>query len=234
MLDFSRYFENPFDDVRIIDARLLNFIDDHIERLKARNADGEFDALIAELTARRDALRADQVTEDVARSRRIGKTSSVDALVVLFKEDVRRHEGTLRGLFEEDSETYLSFFPQGLSEYTAISRPEAPVLFARWRDLTAGLAGLLPPALVTLFKEYATQYATVRQAQQQEQGQVTAADTAALDARTRAELALVKGMHKIGERFPGQAEECAAFFNQSLLLPQTKKGGLPETDQPAG
>ena len=227
MLVFERYFENLFDDDRFIDARFINFLDDHLQRTKAQNDGGRHDALIATLQQVIAALRANQTTEDVARVRRIGKTYSLDALVALFKADVRQHEGTIKGLFTRESETYIEFFPQGLTEYDNLTRPETPTLVKRWQTLTAGHAASLPPAVVTLFSTYGTRYQTLREQQQTQQGMVDDAGQDGNDARTIAELAVVAGMHQIGALFPGQAARCASYYNQSLLLPQGQDQKTP-------
>lgn len=220
MLGMERYFDNPYDDDAITDARFINFLDDHRARVKAQNEGGRHDALLATLDTVIAALRANQTTGDVARVRRIGKTKSLDALVGLFKADVRQHEGTIKGLFKKESETYVEFFPEGLEEYNNINRTDTPTLLKRWETLTTSYAGSLPPTVVTLFGAYGAQYKTLRGQQQEKQGEVEKADTEGDDVRTTAELAVVGGMHHIGGLFPGQAERCAGYYNQSLLFPQ--------------
>ena len=216
----ERYFDNPYDDDDIIDERFINFLEDHLQRVKAQNEGGRHDALIAELEAAIPALRANQSAGDVARVRRIGKTRSLDGLVDLFKADVRQHEGTVKGLFKKDSDTYAEFFPEGLDEYDNITRTTTPTLIKRWETLTTDHAGSLPPTVVTLFGAYDTQYKTLRDQQQEQQGKLEKADTAGEDARTAAELVVVGGMHHIGGLFPGQAARCAGYYNRSLLFPQ--------------
>lgn len=220
MLGMERYFENPYDDDDITDERFINFLDDHFQRVKAQNEGGRHDALLAALALVIPALRANQSAGDVARVRRIGKTRSLDALVALFQADVRQHEGTIKGVFKKDSETYIEFFPEGLAAYNDITRTDTPTLLDRWRTLTNAHASNLPPAVVTLFGAYDTQYKTLRDQQQQQQGNLEKADTEGDDARTAAELAVVGGMHHIGGLFPGQAARCAGYYNRSLLFPQ--------------
>ena len=228
MLEIHRFFDNPYDDDAITDERFINFLDDHRQRVQAQNEGGRHDALLVALDAAIAALRANQTTQDVARVRRIGKTSSLDALVELFTADVRQHEGTIKGLFKKESETYIEFFPEGLEEYNNITRPATPTLLSRWKTLTTSHAANLPPAVVTLFGAYEAKYKTLRGQQQEQQGKVEEADTEGDDARTTAELAVVAGMHHIGGLFPGQAERCAGYYNQSLLFPQ----GTGEDDAP--
>lgn len=233
MLEMHRFFDNPYDDDTITDARFINFLDDHRQRVKAQNEGGRHNALLAALDAAIAALRATQTAGDVARVRRIGKTSSLDALVELFTADVRQHEGTIKGLFKKESETYIEFFPEGLEEYNNITRPNTPTLIKRWETLTSSHAGSLPPTVVTLFGAYEAQYKTLRGQQQEQQGIVAKAGTVGDDARTAAELAVVAGMHHIGGLFPGQAARCAGYYNQSLLLPQGPGGAAVPPPAPA-
>lgn len=224
MMEIGRYFANPYRDRNITDKRFFNYLGDHIQHLKANNEGGRHDAMLAKLEPLHAAMDADMSREDVSRVERIGKTRSVDQLVDLFEDDVRRYEGSVKSAFGLDSENYIKFFPAGQTEYNNITRTDAPTLFQRWDALTGKHKDDFAPAVVTLFSTYYDRYKTLREEQQKLQTNVEDADDDVTASRLAAELGMVESLHRIGAMFPGQEARCSSYFNTSLLMPRGGSG----------
>jgi hypothetical protein len=70
----------------------------------------------------------------------------------------------------------------------------------------------------TLLKSFKGLWANSRDDQEQQFGTVTDNRSERTVARTDSELALLTAVHTIAAKFPGSTEECAAFFDFSLLF----------------
>jgi hypothetical protein len=93
----------------------------------------------------------------------------------------------------------------------------------RMADQVQVHAQSLPPAIVNRFTDLRDAYRSSRDAQLEKAGAVSSRKTYTAESRRALELRLCANMHYIGYTYPGDAEKCTAFFDQSIINYNTRK-----------
>src|ERR1700690_397211 len=127
-----KFFDNIFESTKITDVRLNNFAGDSLNRLTAQNTGGDYTALITLLTPPYNAMQSIISSVDVALGIQRGKTLTLNEFIAFFKKTMSEQEGVIAnavGGFESPS--YLEFYPNGVTEYSAATKANLPVLVDR-------------------------------------------------------------------------------------------------------
>lgn len=224
MLSGDKFFGNPFDDVEITTTRLFDFGTDTLNKLtQANGAPAPYTDLINLLTPKLAAVGTELGDVDTSVNIRVGKTMTVDGVIAAFKTTMSEQEGVIAAaLGGKATPAFIEFYPQGVSEYRNGTKTAMPTLVSRVFDSAVKYATPLGATLTTLLKSYETSYNDARNAQQQQKGAVNDNRAERTDARIALELALTTTVHTIGAMFPGNVQQCMAFFSFNMLLPQTQ------------
>jgi hypothetical protein len=224
MLHPERLFENPFSDKRIINVRLANFANDCLNRLTNNNSGGSYTDLINLLTPTAQALDNELGQVATALSMQKSKTSTVNNVI----DDFRKRMSDLNGVIAHklggfDKPAFLEFYPQGITEYSKASKPKMPILMKRIKTAATAHAATLGADIATELQAFEPAFENARNSQQQTKGSVDENRSDRSAARRNVEEALVKIVHNIAERFPGNVQQCMSFFDFSLLNGKSRK-----------
>ena len=237
MIKAEKLFANLLAEAIITNTRLANFLQDTIARLTAQNVGDIYKEIIEKLTTHSAALRKDISDVDTGKTSLKGKTQTNDEVVILFHQTMKIKEGVIAdGVGGFDSEGYLDFYPNGLTEYSRATKTEMPTLVARIAKAADKHKAELSPILVALLISFEPNWNESRSTQQQEQGSLDDSRTVRAEDRHEAELAGTTAIHSIAALYPGQVKKCNSLFDFSLLFathkhkkPQTIEGTLAPT-----
>ncbi len=231
MIQPERLFENFFDDPKIIDVRLANFGSDCLNRLTEANVDDKFTPQINMLTPPLTQMKTELGEIAFALGQQKGKTQSVNGFIDTFGKRISALYGVIADkLGGEEQPAMQEFYPQGVTEYTRATKPRITVLLQRLKKAATDHAPALGIPLATELQDYEARWEIVRSGQQQKRGKVSENRTERTTARKDVEIALTRIIHNIADRYPGNVQQCMAFFDFTLLTAK-KKGKGDEDDE---
>lgn len=219
MINLQTLFVNFFNTDRISDDNLKKFAQDHIQRLTNNNGSGMFTTMLTDTNNAYTSYFGKITDKDLAFAVQQSLTLSADNLMETFKSSVSQKEGLIRSTYGKDSPVYQEFFPLGLSEYGQATKANIETLMTRMvNSATAHIADLGLP-FKTLFADIKNNYIAARTAQLAKISQVSTTRTDTHTTRDVIEVQLCKNLHFIGFTFPGNADRCMDFFDQSIIRP---------------
>jgi hypothetical protein len=195
------------------------FTQDHIQRITANNGGGLFTTLLNETVTAYTAYFGNITEEDLAFAVQQSLTMSADNLIKTFKDTTSQKEGIIKATYGKGSPTYQEFFPLGLTEYSNATKANVETLMTRMVSaITVHVADLGLP-LKNLFADIKSNYITARNLQLAKIGEVSSEKTQVRSTRDVIEVQLCKNLHFIGYTYPGNADRCMDFFDQSIIRP---------------
>ena len=224
IINLRTVFKNHFDTRAISDDDLKKFTEDHLARITA-NDPGTFTGIIASVGATYAAYFGAITNEDTDRAVQQSLTIRVDMAAEAFKDFVSRREGAVRDAFGEGGPEYQEFFPNGKSEYTRADRANIEQLMARFADAAAIHAAALPTGFAAQVAALRTTYMGYRTDQLGKKGKVGDAISTSATTRDALEVALTASLHFVAYTYPGDVDQCMAFFDQSFLRDEATGGG---------
>lgn len=220
----EKIFDNFFEDRKIISVRLAGFANDCLNRIIQANENNGYDALIALLSPACQALNAELGDVATALSLQKSKTITVDQFINQFKDRMRELEvGIAYKLGGRNKPAFAEFYPKGKTEYNKATKTNIAVLLDRLYDITVDHSAVLGQDITTELQGWKAQYEQVRNNHQQAKGTVDTNRSQRTTARKQVEEALIKIIHNIGERYPGNVQQCMGLFDFSLLEGRSKK-----------
>ena len=233
MMQPTKLFDNFFDAETITSTRLANFANDCLNRLTANNAGKTFDTLIGKLTPALTALHEELGEVDTTLNQRKGKTLTVDTFIEEFKNTMRNlYSGIAYKLGGEKTPGFLEFYPNGKSEYTNANKTELPTLLARITAATNSHKAVLDKDITDQLISLESNWNSSRNSQQQAKANVSDNLTDRTAARQSVENALLVVVHTIAANYPGNVQQCLAFFDFTMLEAKGKSSTTQPTPTP--
>jgi hypothetical protein len=217
MLAPEKLFENFLADRKITSPRLANFGTDCLTRLTTANTTGEYTPLIATLTPLVATFNQELGDLDTTKAQQKGRTQTLQQQMAAFKKTMSAKRGVIADALGADSEAYLEFYPQGMSEYSNATIAQMPVLVKRINTAATAHAAALSPALVATLQGFENTWFATRTEQVRVKHMVSDNRSERSAARTSLETALLVTLFTIAAKFPGNAQECLTFFDFGLL-----------------
>jgi len=216
---FDAFFSDLFDKNNIIDSRFQVFLRNLIAALINNNPDEAFNTVITDLTAVYTTYFGNFETKNVNIAERMGKTRNLDTISMLFVNAVRSKYSTIEAVFAKGTPTYLEFFPNGLTEFSNISRANILTLSHRMAvkatQYKSQLGGL---PFANIFTGFETNITAAIGVQNTGKAVVKTITGEVLNNRAPVEDQAMKAMYLVGAKFwPNQAA-CRSFFDFSLLF----------------
>jgi len=217
MIIFESIFKNQFDTERISDDSFKKFVEDHIQRLIAKNGLGTFTTAITDTTNAYTSYFGNMSSEDIALAVQQSLTQTNDNILESFKDTVSQKEGFIRSFYNVNTPTYQEFFPHGITEYRQANKANAETLMTRMKAAsTVHVADLAAP-FVAIWTAFLTNWTASRSAQLLKIGEVDSTKTMTADTRNAFETQLMKNLFFVGFTFPGNVTACMDFFKQDII-----------------
>lgn len=219
MIQPIRLFANFFEDEAIINYRITNFGDNAVVRLTNANTSNQYDAIIADITAKSTALRNSlgQLLTDIAEQK--GATYSVDQVMEAFLNQVSYKRGMVRDLYRTNEAAYLAFYPQGMKDYKEANKANVLALMQRYSNAATAHAADFDPAFVALFNGFPSAFTSAQNAQTGEKADVSSGRSVIDTQRQELNVALYRAVHFAAYYVNGDWENFSELFEFSRLFP---------------
>ena len=212
-------FGNIFEDERITPTYLARFTDDTIAKLIQNNSTKVYDSVIIPLQTALAPLRSELGQVDVTLNTQIGKTATVDGFIEDFTDYMRDNYIFIAAALGGDkTPAFKEFYPKGKTEYTTITKTKLPTIMERLKTVAVAYKTPLGAAISAQLQGFQTSWTTVRGNQLQQKAALKTNRSDRTTARRTVEIELLKTIHFIGNKFPGDAEQCMVFFDFNLLF----------------
>ena len=230
MRKHESYFEIPYEDERITDDRITDFVTDHIAKLEANNADHVFDTVIAETMAVFTQFNSKKVSKSETRAEQAASTITVDEYQKQYVELVRRTVGRVSSTYLKGTAVYKEFFPKPLTYYT---NPRRPLIGEQIDHFITRLVAHpeLGHDLHDAFTALKVSFGEARHAQESHKGSVKALIVGASEERKALNLQLFDNLLTIAKRYKGKPEYLKVFFDPSKLLHRAMAHQDDETNE---
>ncbi len=218
MRTLSTFLENPFDDDGISNDELLAFSTDHLGRIVAQNAGGEFNTRITGTTSAL-ALFHDCVTSDMGRLaiRKTCKEAKDNFRADVIPLEVKRIEAGFTLALPAGSPAFTEALPNGRTIYTSCRDDKVESHLQTLLDAAVKYLTVLSPATVTLATNLKANWLTIFQASEASGGNRVVTQEGKRLARENLQLMLYLNLVKIMELFPRQPEKLSLYMQQHLL-----------------
>jgi hypothetical protein len=225
MINFAVFFKIHFDTSKLSDDKIKRYTQSHIERMRANNTGGKYDAMIAATVAAYDAFYDAISDESTDEGIKQSATMSVDTIMAAFKAEVSSMEGIIARAFRTEPSKIQEFFPFGLSEYSNATKSNVEMLIDRIVNACANNSGKLPADFDVPVKALRQNYTDLRKVQLQKIG--TVADDKARAATTRnvLERQLMLNLLDLAKEYLGDPVNGLKFFDQSIIRTESSKPG---------
>lgn len=225
MKNLSALLKNPFADAHIGLDKLLAFTTDHVERLKANNAGGQWSTRIAATEAALAGVNGTFVADQSKLGQRKGSKQTKRSFRRALRGRVAPLHVAVMAKFGEDAPELSAIFPGGRQ---GLARCADDVLESKLSALVtavtahaAELDAAVLPAAQTLLAEWQAVY----QASEASTGAKASAEVARRAARSVLARELFLNLLALAQAFPDEPEKLALYLQQSLLVKRTGKKG---------
>ncbi|WP_153797438.1 hypothetical protein [Foetidibacter luteolus] len=219
-------FGNLFSSTRITETRLYNFGNDVVIRLQNSDNSSAYAAHTAQLEAALLNLGAELRSTDNAVNSRKGKTQQRREIIQRFKVLMSEKEGLLAHLLGGfASPGYLSFYPNGVSEYSKATITKMAGLVKRVNEESSIYIAQLGQELATQLQVFDQQWRDATGDVSKVKASVSESGINRRGARENVEKILNSIVHEVAQQFGGDEEQCMAFFDFTLLYPPVRKRG---------
>jgi hypothetical protein len=217
MKDISGYLVNPFNDPHISLPALFSFTTDHLERMKANNPGGLWDARIAATSSAWIAYGNSDVTDMTKLGVRKGDKRSKRNFRKAMRERLARVYGAMLGHYGVRSPEIKAVFGKSRGR---MARTVDDLLKEELTVVSEGVtarAADLGASIVTEAQNLLSEWTVIWQASESATGVKSAAEAAKRSARRALQTELFLNLLFIAQQFPGQPEKLKLYMQKSLL-----------------
>ncbi|TCJ13580.1 hypothetical protein EPD60_12340 [Flaviaesturariibacter flavus] len=219
MKKIQLFLSNPFDHPRITTLRLVRFAQNAAEALR-----GEFPALATAIDNRVEAVL--QTLGAVAFHKSDGKdrTRAVNDWLRDLRDFMRDNEDALSvALGGRKSAGFTALLPQGVSEFTNLTKTKAPETLKRIKKAVDIHSRSLPDTLRNGLNNFVTGWDGLRADQQSTLETLDAERNVRDSARLELEWTLIDALHDVAKAYKKEPEKGERFFEESLLRGVTRR-----------
>lgn len=222
MIDYKTVFKNHLDTKQISDDNLRRFAQDHLGRLNAFTTQNGgtnpiFDTMYQLTKQLTDSFVVTISNEDYMFASQQASTIQVDEITKQFKEMISRKEGAVRSEFGVNSVEYQKFFPQGLTEYSQVTRSNIETLLDRVVNAATEYKNILGQNFLTIFVDLKDAYTIARTNQLNLIGSVNHKKLDTENARQALEIQIGKNVLQLAIIHFGEPEMMIEYFDQSII-----------------
>lgn len=212
-------FGNIFDDKNITPNYLARFTDDVIAKLTQNNTANEFEPVLTKLKDKIIPLRSELGQVDTTLNTQVGKTATVDSFIDDFTMYMKDNYVFIAAALGGDkTAAFKEFYPKGKTEYNRITKTKIPTIMERLKTVGVTYQTQLGNPISTKLQDFQSQWTEVRESQLQQKSAVKTNRSDRTIARRNFETELLKTIHFIGDKYPGDVSRCKVFFDFNLLF----------------
>jgi hypothetical protein len=231
MKNLNSHFSIFFLGGDINEANLVRFLEDHLQRLMARNPGGKYDPQIAVFTALLKDYKDSIDLRNWNQAQQEAETLSVDEIIASFKSMVGARHFDITRKWEDGKPTYQKFYPHGLDEYYQATKGNVESMMNRWISACELHKDDLPEGFVTPFTDLQARFVSTRPAQLTFIANTDGSRLTVKQKKEAVALQATKHLHILGMDFAGQPEMASAYFDQSIIRRPVKTNGVePEPE----
>lgn len=224
-------FGNIFDDVKITPTYLARFSDDAIAKLIQNNIAKAYDSVLIPLQNAIIPLRSELGQVDVTMNTQVGKTATVDGFIEDFSGYMKDNYIFIAAALGGDkTPAFKEFYPKGKTEYNKITKTKIPTVMERLNTVAVTYKAKLGAIITAQLQGFQTQWIATRGSQLQQKSALKTNRVDRSVARKNLEMELLKTIHFIGNKFPGDEKQSMSFFDFNLLFGARHKS--LEDDEP--
>lgn len=230
-------FEIRYANRRIINSRLITFIEHEIAALTADNSTGKWNLMLSALQGALSRLKAEKLDVAMGIGQQRGDTQTVKGIVANFHLAMsEEYPFIAKALGGKTDPRVLRFYPDGMEEYHKPTREAMGELVVRVWNVTETYKTLLPDDTVTRLKSFKDLWERHRNEQVAEIEDVDTQRTERDEARRQANIVCHRAEHQIADAYPGDVDKCMSLCDFSLLFKAAphKKGETKTGTIPAG
>jgi hypothetical protein len=212
-------FGNIFDDRNITPNYLARFTDDCIAKLIQNNIANAYNSVLVPLQNSIIPLRSELGQVDVTLNTQVGKTATVDSFIADFTGYMKENYVFVAAALGGDkTPAFGEFYPNGKTEYSTITKTKIPTIMERLKTIAVTYQAQLGATISNQLQDFQTQWTAVRGSQLQQKSALKTNRSDRSIARKNVEMELLKTIHFIGNKFPGDEKQSMTFFDFNLLF----------------
>ncbi len=227
MILVEKIFQNYFEAKAITSVRLLVFTNDAIAKLEAAN-EPLLNDFVPRLKTLVQALSIEigQVKSGMAMQK--GKTLVLNDFIKSFKDYMSlNHHVIAKMVGGFDTEAYLTFYPQGATEYRIATQAKLPALLMQVANAAEKYASVLGEPMTQELKHFNVFYQNQKNDQLLQKGNIAENRVERSNNRKALEVELIRLLHWLGYHYPLDVNKVASFFSFSLLEKRHKAAEKP-------
>ncbi len=217
MKKLTYFWISPFKSDRISVIGLIRFGTDMLQRLKARNVDGQFDGYISALETALAAMIAAFATDvgklGIRKARKITKNRFRKAL----SQTIETIAAALTASFGAGSAELKEFFPHGRRIFSQCPDDELEGHLTSLADQVTAHEGQLGAELVSEASDLLDQWLDIHEASEESTGQKANTEAERRDIRANLEDELFDILLMLGSRHKNEPEKQGLYMQQYLL-----------------
>jgi hypothetical protein len=164
-------------------------------------------------------LRKELGEVDTTLNTQVGKTATVDSFIVDFTKYMKDNYVFIAAALGGDkTAAFREFYPKGKTEYNTITKTKIPTIMERLNTVAVTYQTQLGATISTQLQDFQTQWTALRGSQLQQKSAVKTNRSDRTVARRNVELELLKTIHFIANKFPGDVKFSMVFFDFNLLF----------------
>lgn len=230
MKRLDAYAELPLEALTVGRDQILEFFNDHYNRLKRAVDDGaSFGALVLPLKESLTNLSASKTGTAVNLAQQGSETMTVDNFIEQFKKAITTLEPKVMVQFPKESVEYHEFFPQGKSAYNRITKGNIDKHFATIIAACNNHEDKLGPVLKQEFTTLQHDYTEARDRQLEKKGSTFSTRSAWDDNLSIIKDLAFHNLLTIADKYRGQPEKIGMFFDQGIITPRKHKHAEGDT-----
>jgi len=229
MKNLDTFFKGVFDVKENSDVGLLNFTQNHIENLVENNEDRKYDSLIEDTSYLYQRFLFAYEQKQKVNVTKKAQTTEVNMLLEQCKEHIRKLSAFIQAFHSKESEIYKSFFPNGLSEYSGITKSNITYLMSRIHFAAETYQGLIDTKIITGLFETELLYQENRKEQVKRKKTFKSYVENKKELRKALSIQLQINLFELAKEYIGEPEKESLFFNTELL--QSKSFNLEKSQE---
>lgn len=198
-------------------ARIKAFAPDPADTLFGVTVTTIMSSMIADTEAVYDAWRSTEDVESTERSKKEGRTISVDDSITDLKSFISRKKGVIADKFPKGTPAFEEFFPLGLREYSRMTKKDADTILKRFVNAVDAHKADLDPAILSEANSKYNIYLQLRKDQLQSIGKVKDGMTESERKRIRLAVQIYRNLLTLLLLNAEEPEKARNFFDESIL-----------------